>query len=67
MCIQDHKIKHAITSKLSHHIVLYPLEDLASEGKIKLTYIDVDKNGVISLSHLEELLLNNERTFVSIM
>ena len=65
--IQDHKIKHAITSKLSHHAVLYPLEDLASEGKIKLSYIDVDKNGVISLSHLEELLLNNERTFVSIM
>ena len=65
--IHDHKIKHAITSKLSHHAVLYPLEDLASEGKIKLSYIDVDKNGVISLSHLEELLLNNERTFVSIM
>ena len=64
--IHDHKIKHAITSKLSHHAVLYPLEDLASEGKIKLSYIDVDKNGVISLSHLEELL-NNERTFVSIM
>ena len=31
--IHDHKIKHAITSKLSHHAVLYPLEDLASEGK----------------------------------
>ena len=65
--INDHKITHAITSKLSHHAVLYPLEDLAAEGKIKLSYIDIDENGVVSLSHLKELLENNPRTFVSIM
>ena len=65
--IDDHKITHAITSKLSHHAVLYPLEDLAVEGKIKLSYIDIDENGVVSLSHLKELLANNPRTFVSIM
>ena len=29
--IHDHKITHAITSKLSHHAVLYPLEDLEKE------------------------------------
>ena len=40
--IHDHKIKHAITSKLSHHAVLYPLEDLASEGKIELSYIELE-------------------------
>ena len=28
--IHDYNIKHAITSKLSHHAVLYPLENLAS-------------------------------------
>ena len=65
--IDDHKITHAITSKLSHHAVLYPLEDLAEEGKIKLSYIDIDENGVVSLSHLKDLLANNPRTFVSIM
>ena len=65
--IDDHKITHAITSKLSHHAVLYPLEDLAAEGKIKLSYIDIDENGVVSLSHLKQLLANNPRTFVSIM
>ena len=65
--INDHNITHAITSKLSHHAVLYPLEDLAAEGEIKLSYIDIDENGVVSLSHLKELLKNNERTFVSIM
>ncbi len=65
--IHDHKITHAITSKISHHAVLYPLEDLEKEGVIKLSYIDIDKDGVISLSHLKELLEGNDRTFVSIM
>mgnify|MGYP000443332499 FL=1 len=65
--IHDHKITHAITSKLSHHAVLYPLEDLEKEGIIKLTYVNIDKNGVVDLNHLEELLQNNPRTFVSIM
>ena len=65
--IDDHKITHAITSKLSHHAVLYPLEDLETEGRIKLSYIDIDESGVVSLPHLKELLANNSRTFVSIM
>ncbi len=65
--IHDHKITHAITSKLSHHAVLYPLEDLAAEGIIKLSYIDTDENGTVSLTHLEQLLEKNPRTFVSIM
>ncbi|MBT4479153.1 MAG: cysteine desulfurase [Flavobacteriales bacterium] len=65
--IHDHKITHAITSRLSHHAVLFPLEDLEKEGLIKLSYVDIDKNGVISMSHLKELLSSNPRTFVSIM
>ena len=65
--IHDHKITHAITSKISHHAVLFPLEDLEKEGLIKLSYVDIDKDGVISISHLKELLESNPRTFVSIM
>jgi len=65
--INDHKITHAITSKLSHHAVLFPLEDLEKENLIKLSYVDIDKNGVVSISNLKELLQNNPRTFVSIM
>ena len=65
--IHDHKITHAITSTLSHHAVLYPLEDLEAEGVIKLSYVNIDENGVVDLNHLEELLQNNPRTFVSIM
>ena len=55
--INDHKITHAITSKLSHHAVLYPLENLAAEGKIKLSYIDTNESGEVSLAHLKELLV----------
>ena len=65
--IHDHKITHAITSKISHHAVLYPLEDLEKEGTIKLSYVDIDENGVVDLNHLDELLQVNPRTFVSIM
>ena len=65
--IHDHKITHAITSKISHHAVLYPLEDLEKEGTIKLSYVDIDENGVVDLNHLDELLQSYPRTFVSIM
>ena len=54
--IHDHKITHAITSKISHHAVLYPLEDLEKEGIIKLSYVNIDENGVVDLNHLKELL-----------
>jgi len=68
MCgIYDNDIKHAITSKISHLAILHPLEDLAAAGKIKLSYVNIDKDGEVSLTHLKELLKDNERTFVSIM
>ncbi len=65
--INDHNIKHAVTSKLSHPAVLYPLEDLVSEKTLKLSYVDFNKDGVVDLVHLEHLLIENRRTFVSIM
>ena len=37
--IKDHNITHAITSKLSHHAVLHPLEELEKSGVIKLSDI----------------------------
>ena len=57
--IQDHQITHAITSKISHHAVLYPLQDLEKQGLIKLSYVDFDKDGLVSLSHLKNLLNNH--------
>lgn len=65
--IIDNKISHAITSSISHKAVIYPLEELKEKEIIHLDYIKLDKNGKIDLSHLEELLQNNPKTFVSIM
>ena len=65
--IYDYKITHAITSEISHHAVLYPLQDLQREGLIKLSYVDIDQNGVVSISHLRKLLEESPRSFVSIM
>lgn len=65
--IEDYNIKHAITSAIEHHAVLYPLQELAKKGVIKLSIVDVDNKGRIQLDHLRELLASSERTFVSLM
>jgi cysteine desulfurase len=63
----DHQIKHVITSPIEHHAVLHTLEAMEKNGLIKLSFVDVDGKGNISLTHLEKLLQNNERSFVSLM
>jgi len=65
--IIDHGITHAITSKLEHHAVLHTYEALEKNGTIKLSFVNVDHKGSVDYDHLEELLKNNERSFVSLM
>jgi cysteine desulfurase len=65
--IYDLGIKHAITSKIEHHAVLHSLEALEKAGKIKLSFVNLDKKGHVDLNHLEELLSSNERSLVSLM
>ena len=65
--ILDNNITHAITSSISHKAVIYPLEELKEKNHISLDYIKLDSNGRVDLNHLESLLKNNDRTFVSIM
>ena len=65
--IKKYNIRHAITSKISHHAVLYPLQELANDGVIELSYVDIDNDGKISVDHLETLLKEKPRSFVSIM
>lgn len=65
--IFDHKITHAITSKMEHHAVLHTLEMLAERGLIKLSFVRTDASGHVSLEHLEELLQTNKPSFVSLM
>lgn len=65
--IIDHGIKHAITSRIEHHAVLHTLEALEKTGVITLSLVNVDKKGAVDLAHLEELLQNSQRSFVSLM
>ena len=54
--IRDLGIKHAITSKIEHHAVLHTLEEMEKQGKIKLSFVKLKKDGHVDLEHLEELL-----------
>lgn len=65
--MHDLGINHAITTKLEHHAVGHTLEMLEERGDIKLSYVNVDDQGHVDLNHLQELLANNERSFVSLM
>lgn len=66
--IAAYGIKHAISSKIEHHAVEHTLDNLLKEGVIdKLSFVNVDEKGSIDYGHLEELLQNNERSFVSLM
>ncbi|TSD66106.1 cysteine desulfurase [Inquilinus sp. KBS0705] len=65
--IVDHKLTHAITTKLEHHAVLHTLQAMQKAGTIKLSYADVDSKGNVDYNHLETLLKSNERSFVSLM
>ena len=65
--IVDHKLTHAITTKLEHHAVVHTLQAMEKAGVIKLSYADVDSKGNVDYGHLEELLKNNGRSFVSLM
>ena len=65
--IRDLGIRHAITSPIEHHAVLHTLEAQAKAGHIKLSLVEVDEKGRVRLDHLEKLLKENERSFVSLM
>ncbi|HXH99990.1 MAG TPA: cysteine desulfurase family protein [Sphingobacteriaceae bacterium] len=65
--ITDNQLKHAITSRIEHHAVLHMLQALESSGQCNLSFVNTDNKGNIDLDHLEELLKNNTRSFVSLM
>jgi cysteine desulfurase len=65
--IADNNIKHAITSRIEHHAVIHTLEAMQKADNIRLSFVDVDSKGNIDYQHLESLLKDNDRTFVSLM
>jgi cysteine desulfurase len=65
--MEAYGIKHAVSSKIEHHAVEHTLCTLEKEGKIKVSWVNIDEKGNIDLKHLEELLKKNERSLVSLM
>jgi cysteine desulfurase len=59
-------LPHIITSKVEHASVLKPCEDLANSGKARITYLDVDKDGIVNLKQFKRSL-KKETILVSII
>tara|TARA_R110001583_G_scaffold4351_2_gene25203 strand:- start:42407 stop:43546 length:1140 start_codon:yes stop_codon:yes gene_type:complete len=61
-------VQTIISSKIEHHAVLHTIEQLKKEFKITVNWVDLDENGSINYSHLEELLQQtDEKKLVSLM
>lgn len=65
--IQARGISFVITSRLEHHAVLHTLRVLEQQKRIQLAFIDHDRQGNLSLTHLERLLAKNPQALVSVM
>ncbi len=65
--IVDNNITHAITTRTEHHAVVHTLEAMEKDGTIKLSFVNVDDKGNVDYAHLEQLLQDNQRSFVSLM
>lgn len=53
--------RHVITSKIEHHAILHSCEHLEQLG-YRVSYLDVDKEGVVQTSQLERLIKEGERS-----
>ena len=65
--VRDLKVTHIITSKIEHHAVLHTIDQLKTEHDISVSYVDIENDGQINYTHLEDLLQNSNKTLVSLM
>lgn len=65
--VESYGIKHIVSSEIEHHAVEHTVKMLEKAGKVKVSWVRVDKKGNVDLAHLEELLANNSRSLVSLM
>ncbi|MDO4617648.1 MAG: cysteine desulfurase NifS [Lachnospiraceae bacterium] len=60
------KGNHIITTKIEHHAILHTCEYLEKNYGARITYLDVDADGVISLEELEKAI-TPETILISVM
>ena len=53
------KNDHVISTKLEHNSVIRPLNKLRNEGRITVTYLDFNKNGIVSLEDIKNAVQKN--------
>lgn len=54
--VERYNVKHIITSKIEHHCVTHPVEELEKAGKIRAHYVQLDEQGNVVYEDLERLL-----------
>jgi cysteine desulfurase len=66
--VRDLGVQTIITSKIEHHAVTHTVEELEEKQNVQVHYVNLDKNGSPELSHLEELLKQDDtKKLVSLM
>ncbi len=65
--VYDQGCKHIITSLIEHSAVIKTAQAYAEKDLVKLSIVNLLPNGHIDLSHLEQLLASNEKSFVTLM
>ena len=60
------KGNHIITTKIEHHAILHTCEYLEKERNARITYLDVDENGLVKPEDLEKAI-TPETILISIM
>lgn len=58
--------KHIITSPIEHHAVLEPIKFLEKFYNCKISYLEVNKDGIINVNSLDKLI-NEDTVFISVM
>ena len=65
---RDLNIKHFISSKIEHHAVTHTLEELEKDYNVKVSFVNLDENGMVDYDNLNELLSNSkDKCLVSLM
>lgn len=65
--VEDLNKKHIISSPTEHHAVIHTIDALVKTNRAKATYLQVNRQGEIDLSELEELLKVNPDSVISLM